>query len=295
MKILLTGGTGFIGRLLRKELILAGYELFILTRAKKENKERLNYISWNWHNPSDLSELINQVDVVINLAGESIAKNKWTKEQKEILYKSRIETTRLIVNGINNSTKKPKKLISASAVGIYGNRFDEKITEDSSQGTGFLANVCSDWEVEAKKAKTNVVILRIGIVLGKGGGALEKMLLPFKMFLGGPLGSGKQWMPWIALDDVVRLIKFAIEKENITGILNVTSPNPVTNKEFSNILGKVLQRPSFMPVPSLALKMLLGEMSDLLITGQRVIPERALELGYKFKYFELEDALSASI
>ena len=291
MKILLTGGTGFIGKPLRKELYSLGHELFILTRAKKENSERLNFIYWDWHNPKDLTELVNEVDVVINLAGESIANEKWTKKQKEKILNSRINATKVLVNAINNATNKPKKFISASAIGIYGNGRDEKITEASPLGTGFLAGVCKEWERCAQEAKTNVVILRIGIVLGKNGGALKKIIPPFKVFLGGPLGSGNQWMSWITLQDIIGLIKFVLQNDSVTGILNATAPEPVTSKEFSDTLGKMINRPSYLPVPALILKILLGEMSCLMLEGQRVYPEKALQFGYKFKYPVLEAAL----
>ena len=305
MKILIAGGTGFIGQPLCDELIKSGHELTILSRTKGENTKSKNYILWE--EQDKLKEIINEIDIVINLSGEPIAKKRWTREQKDLLYKSRIVTTQILVNAINNAvrayghTPRPKKLINASAVGIYGSRGNEKITdknafdEMSLLGNDFLTNICKEWESEARKVETSrgtsLVILRLGIVLGAGGGALEKMLPPFQMFAGGPLGNGNQYMSWIHVDDVIGLIKFAIENENVTGILNATAPNPVTNKEFSNILGKVLNRPSFMPVPDFALKLLLGEMSELLLTGQNVIPERALESGYKFKYEKLRDAL----
>ena len=292
MKIFLTGGRGFIGRPLRKELVLNGHELFLLTRTKKEGNESLHYIQWSKHDPPDLSELMNQIDVVINLAGEHLSNKRWTKEQKELIRSSRVDITRLVVDGINNATKKPKKLISASAVGIYGNRHNEKLTEASSLGKSFLASVCKEWESETQKAQTNVAILRLGVVLGKGGGALEKMMPPFKMYIGGHLGSGKQWMSWVHLKDVIGLIKFAIENDNVAGILNATSPNPVTNKEFSDTLGKVLHRPSFIPIPGLALRLLFGKIAnEVLLSGQKVYPQRALEYGYKFKHTELEKAL----
>ncbi len=299
MKILITGGTGFIGKPLCDELIKSDHELIILSRSKNENTQSTSYILWE--EQDKLKEIINETDIVINLAGEPIAKKRWTKEQKDLLYKSRIVTTRILVNAINKATNKPKKLISASAVGIYGNRGNEKITDKNAfhemflLGNDFLTNICKEWESEAKKVETvrstSLMILRLGIVLGAGGGALEKMLPPFQMFIGGPLGNGNQYMSWIHVDDVIGLIKFAIENDNVTGILNTTAPNPVTNKEFSNILGKVLNRPSFMPVPDFALKLLFGEMSELLLTGQNVIPEIALELGYRFKYEKLKDAL----
>lgn len=292
MRILLTGGTGFIGKNLSKELISCGHELTIVSRSKEKDTKNIKYIPWD---KNLLQEAVNTSEIVINLAGEPIAGKRWTDEQKDLLYKSRIVTTQLIVNAINNATNKPKKLINASAIGYYGNRKDEKLTEDSSCGNDFLSALCKDWESEAKKAKTNVVILRTGIVLGKDGGALEKMLSPFKYFLGGTLGNGSQWMPWISLDDAVGLIQLAIENDSISGVINVVSPNPVTNKEFSNVLGKVLNKPSFLPAPALALKLLLGDMSGLLLGSQRVIPDKALQYGYKFKYFELEEFLRKTL
>lgn len=204
---------------------------------------------------------------------------------------SRIKPTSIIVNAINNATNKPKKLISASAIGIYGNRQNEEITESSNVGNDFLATLCKEWESEAQKANTNVVILRIGLVLDKHGGILKKIIPPFKLFLGGPLGSGNQWMSWITLYDAVELIKLSVDNNNVSGILNLTTPNPVTNKEFSRILGEALRRPSFMLVPAFALKLFLGEMSDLLLSGQKVIPQRAIQYSYQFRHPELEGAL----
>ncbi len=292
MKILLTGGTGFIGKPLRKKLARDGHELIILTRAtKRKDVDQIKYTTWNWREPPDLTELVSQADIVINLAGEPIAKKGWSKEQKERLLKSRILPTKAIVNAINNSQKKPKKFISASAVGIYGNRPNEELTESSLLGNDFLSGICKEWEREAQKAQTNVVIFRVGVVLGKKGGALKKILPPFKMFLGGTLGNGNQYMPWISLKDIVGLIKFACTDDNVSGIINAVSPKSVTNKEFSETLGKVLHRPSFMPVPGFALKLMLGEMSCLLLDSQKVIPERAIKLGYKFKYPDLKSAL----
>ena len=291
MKILLTGGTGFIGKSLRKDLIANDHEVTILTRARKESSERLRFIQWDWNNHGNLTELVSGVDVVINLTGESVVNNPWSEKQKEILFKTRINPTREIAKAINNASIKPKKLISASATGFYGNTLDAKITEDSPSGSDFLANLCKQWEEEALKAETDVAILRIGIVLGKKGGALERMAAPFRMFFGGPLGSGNQWMSWIGIHDLIGLINFTLQNENVKGIINATSPNPVTNKEFSTVLGKVLNRPSFIPVPAIALKIMLGEMANILLTGQRVYPERALSYGYKFKYSNLEAAL----
>lgn len=297
MKIFITGGTGLIGKPLCEELASHNHELFVLSRSKRKNSRNIDYILWD--DSFKFSEHINGMDIVINLAGEPIAGKPWSKEQKKKLRDSRINITREIVNAINTVPSKPKKLINASAVGIYGDRKDEKIKESSDLGEGFLADICKEWEIEAGKVETrhgmsqttNVVLLRIGIVLGKGGGALEKMVPPFQMFIGGPLGSGKQWMPWIALEDAVGIIKLAVEKAEIKGIINVTSPNPVTNKEFSNILGNILFRPSFMPVPAFGLKLLLGEMADMLLGGQYVIPDVVSKQGYIFKHPRVEETL----
>lgn len=289
MKIFITGGTGLIGKPLCEELASHNHELFVLSRSKRKNSKNIDYILWD--DSFKFSEHINGMDIVINLAGEPIAGKPWSNEQKKKLRDSRIDITREIVSAINSVPNKPKKLINASAVGIYGDRKDEKIKESSDLGEGFLPNICKEWEIEAGKALTNVVLLRIGIVLGKDGGALEKMVPPFQLFIGGPLGSGKQWMPWIALEDAVGIIKFTVEKPELKGIVNVTSPNPVTNKEFSNILGNVLFRPSFMPVPAFGLKLILGEMADMLLGGQYVIPEVVSKQGYIFKHPRVEETL----
>ncbi len=288
MKLLISGGTGFIGKPLCNELVNSGHEICILSRSRREDTKNISYVLWE--EQDKLKKIIGNCDVVINLCGEPLTKKRWTQEQKILIYKSRVLTTQILINIISSITNKPKKLINASAIGIYGGRGDEKITESSDLGNGFLVEICKEWEYEASKV-INPVMLRMGVVLGAGGGALEKILPPFQMFTGGPLGSGKQYMSWIHMEDAIGIIKFAVENENVTGILNATSPNPVTNKEFSNILGKVLNRPSFIPVPDFALKMLFGEMAEILLTGQNVIPERALELGYKFKYSSLESAL----
>lgn len=291
MKILLTGGTGFIGRALVSDLVSSGHELVVLTRLNKESSERLTFIHWSYKWPEDITAITENVDLVINLAGESIVQKKWTEKQKENILKSRVLATRKIVSAINQSAKKPKKLISASAIGIYGTRSSEIITEKSTLGSDFLSNVCKAWEEEALKVEIPLTILRIGVVLNRSGGVLRKLVPQFKMFLGGSLGSGTQWMSWISLRDVAGLIRFAIQNEKVTGILNAVSPNPVTNKTFSVVLGKVLNRPSFFSVPEFVLKFALGEMADLLLTGQKVYPERALMLGYQFKHTDLEEAL----
>ncbi len=302
MNILITGGTGFIGSPLSRELVNSGHNVIIATRRQSALKEML---TWN---PPDLipQDVISKIDAVINLAGEPIASKHWTKERKERILSSRVNTTRAIVESIRviaplekgrrGDFKKPKILISASAIGYYGHRGDEYVTEDTPPASDFLAEVCKVWEEEALKAQEleiRVVLLRIGAVLESDGGALPQMMIPFKFFLGGPIGSGKQWFSWIHRDDVVGIIKYALENDNISGPVNIATPNPVTNKEFCSALGKVLGRASWLSIPAFIVKLTLGELGSVLLTGQRVVPEKALNAGYKFKYSEVDEALRA--
>ena len=248
--------------------------------------------------PPDLipPKIISEIDAVVNLAGESIAPRRWTKERKKLILSSRIDTTRALVESIGKSDRRPKVLISASAVGYYGPRDEEPVNEYTSPSLGYLASVCLQWEAEAQKAEDfglRVVRLRIGGVLGAGGGLLAQMVGPFKFFAGGPIGDGKQWFSWIHRDDVIGIIKYAIENESVSDPVNATAPNPVTNKEFSDALGKALNRPAIVNVPVFAVKLALGELASLLLTGQRVIPEKILEAGYEFKYPTIDEALTA--
>jgi hypothetical protein len=239
---------------------------------------------------------MSNIDAVVNLAGESIASGRWTKTRKERIMSSRTNITRALVQSMQNANPKPKVLISASAIGFYGPRIAEFVTEDAPPGTDFLADVCKAWEAEALKAEdmgVRVVLVRIGGVLESDGGALPKMIMPFKFFLGGPIGSGKQWFSWIHRDDITGIIKYALENELISGPVNLTAPEPVTNKEFSSALGRAISRPSWLPVPGFIIKITLGELGDILLTGQRVLPEKALKAGYKFKHPDVDEALRA--
>ncbi|MGH7771156.1 MAG: TIGR01777 family oxidoreductase, partial [Candidatus Binatia bacterium] len=221
---------------------------------------------------------------------------RWTETQKEQLRYSRVDTTRALVSALGKAKQKPKFLLNASAIGYYGPHGDETLTEDAKPGNDFLSRVCIAWEEEARKAENyglRVIRLRTGIVLGKGGGALSKMVPPFKFFAGGPLGTGRQWMSWIQLEDEIGLIQLLLEHPNAHGAINATAPNPVTMKDFCKTLGQVLNRPSWAPVPSFALRLLLGEMADMLLTGQRVLPAEAQKLGYSFRYPTLTEALQA--
>jgi uncharacterized protein (TIGR01777 family) len=239
---------------------------------------------------------VNGADGIVNLAGEPIAAKRWNEAQKKRLRSSRLAATASLVAAIAKADGKPRFLINASAVGYYGARGDEFITENTGPGQDFLARLCVDWENEAKRAEAlgvRVVLLRTGIVLARGQGALAKMIPPFRIFFGGPLGRGQQWMPWVHIDDEIGLITYLIENAEARGAFNATAPNPVTMNEFSKTLGDVLSRPSWARVPGSVLALMLGEMSEMLVNGQRAVPEAALKSGYVFKYPELLEALRA--
>lgn len=298
MEILVVGGTGFIGRSLCRVLADQGYEVIVSAPDKHNLSDpRLRFVPWRGADGHSLSKIIEGVFAVVNLAGVTVAQ-RWTSKHKEVIYASRIESTRLLVAGIGQAKNRPKKLINASAVGYYGDAGDAVIDETSGPGSGFLSRLCEDWEKQADEANAHgvaVIKLRLGVVLGRAGGALAKMLPPFKLGLGGPLGSGEQWMSWIHRDDVIGLVLFLLASESASGVINAVAPQPVTNKEFSRTLGKVLGRPAFLPAPAFILKCLLGEMGGMLLTGQRVLPQRAMALGYKFQYPDLEGALRACV
>lgn len=296
MKILIAGASGFIGAALVERLVGQSHALTLLSRKplRQQNSANKELFVWQPGQGGEWEKSIDGADGVINLAGEPIAGKRWSAAQKEELRASRINATKSLVDAIAKAKVKPRFLISASAVGYYGGRGDEVLTEESRPGADFLGRLCVDWEAEAKKAEAygvRVVWLRTGIVLGKGKGALAKMVPPFKMFVGGPLGSGQQWMPWIHIDDEIGLINYLLENENARGAFNLTAPNPVTMKDFSKALGEVLNRVSWAAVPAFALSMMLGEMAEMVLQGQRALPEAALKLGYHFKYPTIADAL----
>lgn len=290
MKILITGGTGFIGRPLCHQLDSKGYELWVLTRNKdhaiKCLPEGVNLI--NSLTDIDPSQHFN---AVINLAGEPIAK-RWTSAYKQQLFESRVNLTHDLINMLKQSEKKPDVLISGSAVGYYGSQADNSLTESSSFQLGFCHDLCQAWEDAANKANglgIRVCCLRTGVVIGKNGGILQEMRLPFLLGLGGPVGSGQQWMSWIHLDDMIRVIIFCLENPSINGAINATAPNPVTNKEFANAYAQALHRPAILTTPGLILKLLFGQMADeILLSGQKVIPLKLIECGFVFNYPELK-------
>ncbi len=296
MNILITGGTGFIGSALSRELSNSGHKVIIASRRKTPPKlKNIEIVRWDIQT-SLSSEIMSGIDAVINLAGESLISGCWTKRRKERIMSSRVNTTRLLVESMKSANPKPKVLISVSAVGYYGPHGDEYVTEDFPPASDFLAEVCKAWEKEALKAQelgVRVVITRFGVVLESDGGALSKMAIPFKFFLGGHLGSGQQWFSWVHREDLIGFMKYALENESVSGHFNLTSPQPVTNKEFCSALGKALNRPSWFHVPAFMIKLTLGEVGKVLLTGQRVLPEKALKAGYQFKYPEINKALKA--
>ncbi|KLU64495.1 epimerase family protein [Desulfosporosinus acididurans] len=297
MKVLIFGGTGFVGRNLTVELHANGYQVYVVTRNPSESTNTLEHgvkvIKWDNHSPLTSMNQLPEIDVVINLAGESIGNRRWSKSIKQEILESRIRTTEAIVTAINNRAIQPKLLINASAIGYYGDRQDEEITESEKAGEDFLAHVCRVWENEANKVQsdlTRVVTLRIGVVIGKEG-ALSRMAMPFKFFLGGSLGEGNQWISWIHIQDLTSMIRFIIEHQELTGPVNATTPYPMRMKEFCETLGEVLKRPSWLPMPEFLLRIVLGQMADMLLHGQRVIPKKLLNTGFEFKFPKLRSAL----
>ena len=287
MKILLTGGTGFVGRRLVDALIQKNYEIILLSRNPHAIPTHPQIRSSGWNGKEINPSLIEGCYAVINLAGESIAGARWTTDQKKGILESRINAANAVVQAVKQASQKPAVLLNASAVGYYSGS-GEEVTENSPPGTGFLADTCKEWEQAARAAERSgarVVFLRLGIVLEKGGGALSKMLLPFKLYAGGPLGSGEQWFPWIHRQDVIDVILFPLDNP-ISGRVNLTSPGGMKMKDFCKVLGRVMNRPSWVPLPAFVLRILLGEMADLLLKGQRAVPKKLLDYGYRFRYPE---------
>lgn len=318
MNIMIAGGTGFVGKALTEVLLRKGHRVYVLTRGNVREGEltqgegqasrstetvnldgedhKLTYIRWQDGivNEQAARELPT-IDAVVNLAGESLSSGRWTRQRKQRILHSRLNATAGIVKFIEQLRERPKVLVNASAIGYYGTSLTETFTEQTPiAGEDFLASVVKQWEEEALKATAlgvRTVCIRFGLILGKDGGALPRTLLPFKLFAGGPLGSGKQWYSWIHIEDIVGLVEFAIERDDVAGIINGTAPNPVRMKEFGKIMADVLRRPYWLPVPEFMLKVLLGEMSTLLLQGQRVLPKKTQEYGYSFYYDGLREAL----
>jgi uncharacterized protein len=299
MKIAIAGATGFVGSRLVEQLQVQGHQLIILTRSPQQANNRFGQAQIVGYNPlksGEWQQSISGCDAVINLAGEPIAEKRWTPAQKRTILESRQIGTQKIVEAISLAAIKPQVLINASAIGYYGTSETSKFDETSPAGTDFLAEVCTAWETAAQGASasgTRVIIVRLGIVLGENGGVLGKMLAPFSAFVGGPIGSGNQWFSWVHRDDVVQLIIKALSDTNMQGVYNATAPSPVTMTEFSQTLGTVMNRPSWLPVPNFALEALLGEGAIVVLQGQQVVPTQTLAQGFDFQYTALEPALKA--
>ena len=300
MNIVVAGGTGFIGGALCSSLVAEGHRVSILTRgpgqAPRQRDAHINWVLWNGRDQGPWEQVLEGADAVINLAGAPIAEARWTDARKQLITDSRVLTTRLLATALSRCSSKPATFISASGIGYYGASDDRRLDEGAARGHGFLADLCLAWEAEALRAAefgARVVLLRTGMVLEQDGGALPKMLLPFQFFAGGPIMPGSQWVSWIHRRDHIALIQWALTTPRVSGPINAVAPEPVTMNTFCEVLGRVLHRPSWLPVPSFALKILLGELGTLMTTGQRVIPAKAIVEGYTFHYPTLEPALRA--
>ncbi|MSQ93891.1 MAG: TIGR01777 family protein [Gemmataceae bacterium] len=308
MRVFVTGGTGLVGTHLLKKLRERGDHAVVLSRrpeaVQQLASEHCTVVVGDPVQPGPWMDVIADCDAVVHMAGEGVFNRRWSQEFKDLIYSSRIKSTDNIVAALGKPSPLPtggegpgvrgKVFVSGSAIGYYGPHGDEELTEESLAGNDFLAKVCIDWEKAAQAASVHgvrVVLLRTGIVLDKTGGPLAKMLTPFKMFVGGPIAGGRQYMSWIHIDDEIGLILHALDHPEISGPLNSTAPQPMTNRDFSKSLGKALGRPSFLPTPGFALRVMLGEGAQLVTTGQRVVPKKALESAYAFKFTDLETAL----
>jgi len=297
MKILITGSTGLVGTALAQDLQRAGHTVCRLIRPGTSAGNSPGFdVTWN-PATGELGGAAVGADAVVNLAGASIAEKRWTPQRKQLLRSSRVDTTRALVQALAKMSARPSVLVSASATGIYGNRGDETLTEASEHGNDFLSGIAKAWESEALKAESlriRVVRARFGVILSKHGGTLPQMLRPFQLFVGGKIGPGTQWLSWITLDDTVAILRQALENANITGALNVVSPQPVTNAQFTKILAAALHRPALFPAPAFALRLALGEMADaLLLSSQRVLPAQLQKLNHQFLHPDLATALAA--
>ncbi|MFO7633506.1 MAG: TIGR01777 family oxidoreductase [Caldilinea sp.] len=291
MRVLITGGTGLIGQALSQALVADGHEVVALTRQPEKVKNMPSAVKlqkWDGRSAEGWGEVADGAGAIVNLAGAAIADQRWSRERKQEIRQSRINAGRAVMEAIAAASVKPGVLIQSSAVGYYGTQTgDAQVTESFSPGGDFLSKVCFDWEAStapAGKYGVRRAVIRTGVVLSNAGGAFPKQVMPFKLFAGGPVGSGKQWYPWIHIDDEVRAIQFLIADEKAEGPFNLSAPNPVTNKEFGNLIGEVLGRPSVMPAPGFAMQIAFGEMAVILLEGQRAVPQKLLDLGFKFKY-----------
>jgi uncharacterized protein (TIGR01777 family) len=302
MRVFVAGGTGLVGGRLVPRLLERKYEVVLLTRRPDVARQKFGttclIVGGDPMEPGAWQDALAECEAAVNLVGEGVFSRRWRAAFKELLRTSRVRSTENIVAALTGrpagSSGRAKILVNASAIGYYGPHGDEELAEDAPPGHDMLARLCVDWENAAHAAAghgVRVVLIRVGVVLDREGGALKQMLFPFKMFLGGPVGSGRQWVSWIHHADLVDMILFGIDCERAAGPMNGTAPNPVTNKELAGVLGRALHRPSFMPTPKFALRIMLGEVAGLVTTGQRVLPRKAMELGFRFRFPEIAGAL----
>jgi uncharacterized protein len=298
MKIVIAGATGLIGKLLTEDLLASKYSVVVLTRNPRPStltsNPLLQIARWGSKEHKEWHQHIEGADAIVNLSGESLGSKRWTERRKQTLISSRVDPTQALIDAMKMAPAKPRVLLNASAVGYYGPVKEGDVTEEFPAGTDFAARLCAQWErtaLEANSFGVRTVLLRSGIVLDPRGGALQKMMQPFRFFAGGPLGSGNQWIPWIHREDEIRAIRFALDNGQISGPVNLAAPEAATMRAFSTALGKALRRPSAMRVPKFVLRALLGEMADIVLTGQRVVPRKLLQAGFTFRYPELKDAL----
>jgi len=302
MRVIITGGSGLIGSALTKDLTQDGYEVIVLSR----NPERLRELpqgaqaqGWDGESAQGWGHLADGAEAIVNLAGESIAGEhffpaRWTAERKQRILQSRLKAGRAVVEAVQAAKHKPKVVIQSSAIGYYGSRGNEMLNEGSLPGEDFVARVCLEWEASTKAVEAEGVrraVIRTGVVLSLEGGAFTRLLLPFKLFAGGPMGDGHQYLSWVHVADEIGAIRFLIDNPQAQGAFNLTAPHPVTNREFAKLIGKQMRRPSFLPVPGFVMRAAFGEVSEVVLEGQRVMPKRLEELGYNFEYTRAEAAL----
>ena len=299
MKIIVAGGTGLVGKALVNRLIEAKHDVVVLCRDLNRARTSVNPAArlerWDGKNMGLWDAQVDGADAILNFAGESIGAKRWAQARKRVILSSRLDPTRALVEAMRKASRKPRVFVSASAVGYYGEVEEEEVNESRPKGTGFLADVCGQWEQEAGVAETlgvRVVMSRSGVVMGKGAPALQKMMMPFKLFVGGTVGSGRQWFPWVHIDDLTSTVLFSLTSGNLSGAVNVVAPECVRMKRVCAALGKAMGRPSWAPAPSFMLRIILGEMSEIVLTGQKVIPTKLLESGFKFRFANLAEALA---
>jgi len=298
MKILITGGSGFVGSNLANYLLSRDHQVLAIGRSVPQHRfdhENYHFVAADTTRQGPWQKELADADAVVNLAGATIFK-RWTEKHKKQIYDSRILTTRNIVDSLPPG--KNITLCSASGAGYYGNRGEDPLNEDEKAGSDFLAGVSIDWEKEALRASAKgarVAVMRFGVILGKNGGAMSKLIPAFKLFVGGPLGDGNQWFPWLHLDDLVAAIVFVLEHQEVSGPLNFCAPNPVRNRELAQVLGEVLNRPSFMPAPAFMIRLVMGEFGDVFLGSQRTVPDMLLNHGFSFQYPEIRGAIEAIV